>query len=65
MPVHRPGFWTLMTENTDDCNFQVLRCNFAGKSRCFFLCLGGGERTKRAVQWEPFHIGSEFLNHAG
>ena len=31
MPVHRPGFWTLMAENTDDCNFQVLRCNFAGK----------------------------------
>ena len=70
MPVHRPGFWTPMTENPS-CTFQVFRCNFAGKTSVFFGVGWGWGRTKKGCAMENFSfpnplsvLGSEFLNHA-
>ena len=70
MPVHRPGFWTPMTENPS-CTFQVFRCNFAGKTSVFLGVGWGWGRTKKGCAMENFSfpnplsvLGSEFLNHA-
>ena len=70
MPVHRPGFWTPMTENPS-CTFQVFRCNFAGKTSVFLGVGWGWGRTQKGCAMEKFSfpnplsvLGSEFLNHA-